>query len=305
MDIRQLRLFIAVAEHLNFHRAAEQLNMAQPPLSLAIKKLESDLGVELFLRERKAVKLSAAGAAFLTEARRTVLQFEHAIELARQTGQGTVGHLRIAFVPSANYSCLVDVIRVFRQRYPDVNLDLMEATSTAIVKLLESNQIDIGFLRPESGISDKLRTASLEKDRFIAALPVGHRCANESEISLKELANDPFVAFSSVRSPTRSPTLYEQTLMLCKHAGFTPRIVQQANQVHTIVSLVSAGLGVALVPAAVSRLNVANVVYVPLRERATHMVLELMVAQREDDTAPAVLAFFELAKAVGKERRSK
>lgn len=298
MDLRQLRLFITVADHLNFHRAAEQLQMAQPPLSQAIKRLETELGFDLFIRERQKIKLSPAGATFVAEARRTIAQFEHAVARARQTSLGAAGHLRIMFVPSANYSHLVDVIRQFRRLHPDVELELLESSSREIAMQLEAGKIDVGVLRPDFSISEKLSAEVVEKDRFIAALPLDHRCAGRSSIALKELASDDFVTFSSVSTPTRSPTLYEQIIRLCRDAGFTPRVVQQAGQVHTLVNLVSAGLGVALVPSAISRVKLANVAYVALTESSPQMELPLIAAMPATDALPAAQAFVSLYKSM-------
>lgn len=294
MDLRQLRLFITVADHLNFHRAAEQLQMAQPPLSQAIKRLETELGFDLFIRQRKTIKLSPAGATFVAEARRTIAQFEHAVARARQTSLGAAGHLRLMFVPSANYSHLIDVIREFRRLHPEVELELLESASKEIVTQLEAGKIDVGFLRPEFSMSDKLNGVVVEKDRFIAALPLEHPCSGRGSIALKELAGDDFIIFSAVSTPHRSPTLYEQTVRLCRDAGFTPRIVQQAGQVHTIVNLVSAGLGVALVPSAISRVKMANVAFVALDESSPHLELPLMAATPATDASPAAQAFVSL-----------
>jgi DNA-binding transcriptional LysR family regulator len=296
MDVRQLRQFIAVAEDLNFRRAAVRLKMAQPPLSQSIKRLETELGVQLLLRNRKSVQLTPAGTAFLAEARRTLVQLERAANIARRAGSGTVGSLRVAFIGSAAYSRLPEAVRLFRQRFPDVELELVESTSMDIIKLLDTDQVDIGFLRPVIGLTNNFRTESIEKDKFIVALPAGHKLARHATLSLAQLADYPFVLFSA----TRSPTLYQQILMLCRHASFTPRIAQEARQVQTVISLVSAGLGIALVPGAVARLRDPTVVYKTLRDRSPHLVLELISARRADNVSPMASAFGQIAKKVGK-----
>jgi len=299
MDVRQLRQFIAVAEALNFRRAATSLKMAQPPLSQSIKRLEIELGVQLLLRNRKSVQLTPAGGAFLAEAKRTLLQLERAANVARRAGSGTVGSLRVAFIGSSAYSHLPEAVREFRQRFPDVDLDLIESTSTEVIKLLDTDQIDIGFLRPVIGLTHNLRTESIEKDRFVVAMPARHKLAHHATLRLAQLSDFPFVIFSA----TRSPTLYQQILLLCRHASFTPRIAQEARQVQTVISLVSAGLGIALVPAAVGRLRHPNVVYKPLRDRSPYLTLELISARRADNVSPMAAAFAAIAKKVGRGNR--
>jgi DNA-binding transcriptional LysR family regulator len=296
MDIRQLRQFTVVAEELNFRRAAVRLQMAQPPLSQAIKRLENELGVALLTRDRKAVHLTPAGAVFLAEARHTVAQLERSVTMARRAASGEVGNLRVSFMGSATYSCLLQVIQEFRMRHPDVELELIESTSLDIMRQLNSNQIDIGFLRPVIGLSRNLRVETIEIDRFLAALPARHKLANEAAINLRQLESDAFVIFSA----RRSPTLHQQTLMLCRSVGFTPKIAQEATQVQTVVSLVSAGLGVALVPSAVRRLLHRDVAYVSLRNRSPFMTLELLSARRADNVAPILSAFAALARKMGK-----
>ena len=299
MDIRQLRQFIAVAEELNFHAAAKRLKMAQPPLSQAIKRLETQLGVRLLTRSRRLVILTQAGEAFLANARRTLMQLDRTEAVARQVDAGVAGSLRIAFVGSATYSRLFEVMQAFRLEFPSVELELLESTSIEIVKLLEAEQVDIGFLRPVVGLTGRLLTETFEKDRFVACLPAGHRLAKQRSIGLDQLADDPFVIFSA----RRSPTLHHQILLLCRTASFTPRIAQEAQQVQTIVSLVSAGFGVALVPATVSRERDPRVAYVPLRERSPYMTIELLAARRVDDAWPAAGAFAALARRIGRTKR--
>ena len=241
MDVRQLRQFIAVAEALNFRRAAERLGMAQPALSQSIKRLEEELGVDLLIRNRKAVRLSSAGEAFLVESRRTVAQIERAATIARRAGSGRAGCLRIAFISPAAHFPIAGAVRVFHAQFPHVDLELTESTSGEIVKLLENGQVDIGVLRPVVGSNKTLVTESIEKDRFVVALPARHQLAKLASLKLSQLADYPFIFFSA----TTNQPLHQQTLMLCRQASFSPRIAQEVRRVTSAISLVSAFAGIA------------------------------------------------------------
>lgn len=294
MDIKQLRLFIAVAEELNFSRAAIRLNMAQPPLSLAIKNLEDELDVRLFDRTRRSVMLTPPGRAFLVEARRTVAQLERAAQVAKQIKAGRAGTLRIAYVSSAPYYFLPNVLRAFHQQFPDLDFDLQELPTLELIHLVENDQVDIGIMRPIIDTRLKLMTVVGNRDSLVVALPRRHVLAKERSLCLADLSEEAFVSFSA----RRSPSLYQQLIMACRTASFTPRISQQAAQLQSVASLVAAGFGIALVPSSIQYLKHPDIVFKSLRDRTSWLSLELIVAMREDNPMPAAREFLRISESI-------
>lgn len=294
MDIKPLRLFIAVAEDLNFSRAAARLGMAQPPLSLAIKNLEQELGVRLLDRTRRSVTLTRAGAAFLVEARRSIAQLERSAHVARQVSAGRAGTLRIAYVSSAPYHFLPSVLTRFHRKFPDIDFDLQEWPSLELIRLVENDQVDVAILRSVLGTRLKLRTVIGCRESFVVALPRRHRLARRTLLRLADLAEEAFVSFSA----KRSPSLHQQLLMACRTAGFTPRIHQEAAQLQSIMSLVAAGLGIALVPSSIQHLNHPEIAFRRLRDRTPWLSSELIVAMRDDNPMPAAREFLKIASAI-------
>ncbi|KQX88138.1 LysR family transcriptional regulator [Variovorax sp. Root473] len=260
MDIRQLRHFIALAETLNFHRAAERLHMAQPPLSASIRRLEEQVGVPLFLRNRRGTELTPAGTAALDEARRTVFHAEQFTKVAQAASRGEAGLLRVGFVGSATYALMPRVLPRFRARYPGVQLVLGESTTARIVAMVENGDVDVGLVRFPIGRACKARVFPAERDVFVAALPAGHALARRRRLALSDLAAEPFVMYGAMEVPG----LHAAALLACQQAGFIPDVQQEAVQVQTLISLVESGLGVALVPSVAARHVARNVVFKPL-----------------------------------------
>ncbi|TAM92766.1 LysR family transcriptional regulator [bacterium] len=289
MELRHLRYFMAVAEERHFGRAAEQLNMAQPPLSQQIRKLESELGVELFHRDRRPIDLTEAGRAFLEEARLTLAQAGHAMETARRAKRGLIGRITVGTVASATYNVLQNVLRTYRERFPDVRLTVRELSSPEQLLALEQRQIHIGFLRPP--VTDEhLHVATVAREPFVIALPADHPLAKKKRISLRTLEQESLVLFPR----SEAPGFRDQIVNICRSAGFEPRLVQEANQTDTMISLVAAGLGVTLMPASIQRLNLAGVVYRPVAEQTPPA--ELYAAWRADETSIATLALVEVIR---------
>ncbi|MFZ5827780.1 MAG: LysR substrate-binding domain-containing protein [Bacillota bacterium] len=260
MELRHLRYFIAVAEELHFGRAAARLQMAQPPLSQQIRQLEGELGVALFHRSRRHVALTEAGAAFLDGARRTLAEVDRAARSARRAARGETGHLAIGFVGTATYEVLPALLRSLRDTYPEITLSLQEMTTAQQVTALTAGEIDLGLLRPpvhEPALSLK----AVRREELVAVVPVGHRLARlQQPLDLKALAEEPFVLFP----PAFGQGLYGQILDGCRQAGFTPRVVQEAVQMETLLSLVAGAVGVTLAPASVLALGRPGVVCLPL-----------------------------------------
>jgi DNA-binding transcriptional LysR family regulator len=243
MDFKQLRYFIAVAEELHFGRAAARLFISQPALSFDIKKLEEQLGVQLLLRNNKSVKLTSAGATLLSESRSLLVQLEQVRRLTVRSAQGLSGRLRIGFVNSMLHRGLPEAIERFQSEQPDIEVVLMELNSSEQAHALQRGQIDLGFVhwgRAAPGISSQL----LMTDPFVCCLPKEHRCAGQSTLDLNQLQDDGFILFPR----TASPHYHDLIVARCVSAGFSPTIRHEARQWQTIVSMVSLGMGVALVP---------------------------------------------------------
>jgi DNA-binding transcriptional LysR family regulator len=290
LELRLLHYFIAVAETLNFSRAAERLHMAQPPLSQQIQRLEKEMGVQLFERTKRSVRLTSAGEVFLQQAYQTLAQVERAVHTAQRAAGGEIGQLIIGFVGSSAYGVLPAVIQAFRERFPHVELILRELTTVEQVQALHNEQIQIGFLRPPI-LDATLQHLTVQREPFLVALPVKHPRASTSPVSLPALANEPFILVPS----KLAPGLSHQMMEMCLQAGFQPRMVQEAVQFHVIISLVAAGLGIALVPASIHTFQRPDVVYLPLQGITTQA--EIQVVWQRADRSPVVRSFLDVVKA--------
>lgn len=285
IELRHFEYFVAVAEELHFGRAAERLHMAQPPLSMQIRQLESLLGVQLLVRDRRKVELTRAGEAFLEEARRTLKQARYAMEVAQRAGEGQVGRLHIGFVASAPFNVLPEVLRAYRQAYPAVSIELLEMSTSQQVQALRDRRIDVGFIRlplEAEGLS-QVRVLS---EPLVAALPEAHRLAGQRTLDVRDMATESFVLFPR----SVGAGLYDQIVGLCVEAGFSPTIGQEASLMQTIVGLVGAGLGVAVVPESVQYIHGTGVVYRPLKKSP---LVHMGMVWRTDDTSQILANFRE------------
>ncbi|MEG4031137.1 MULTISPECIES: LysR family transcriptional regulator [unclassified Microcoleus] len=288
MELRHLRYFIAVAEELNFTRAAEKLHIAQPPLSQQIQHLEAELGFQLFQRTKRTVHLTAAGQVFFEEAGKILQQVDRAIQLGRQTSRGELGQLTIGFVSSAAHNVVPAILQAFRTRCPAVKLELHELGTNEQLQRLRFGQIDIGFVRPpveEDGINSEI----VFREPLIVALPETHPAADRTNVELRELSTEQFILFPR----SQAPGLYDAIVSLCQQAGFSPIAAQEAIQMQTIVSLVAAEMGVAIVPASMQNFQRSGVVYKSLPESTCIVAIALI--WRSDPTA-AVQRFLEVAR---------
>ncbi|WLI91817.1 LysR family transcriptional regulator [Massilia sp. R2A-15] len=291
LELRQLRYFVAVAEELHFGRAAARLHMTQPPLSQTIQALEELLGAALFLRTRRSVELTPAGAALLPEVRRMLAQGAELPELVRAAAAGETGRIALAFVSSADYSVLPPFLRSYRAAFPHVQIGLQEATSDVQVDDLLHNRIDAGLLIPP--LSDKAR-AELDyikvlDEPLILAAPAGLLAPGDA-MWLKDVPALPLIIFPR----PIAPSLHDAILACFRAAGITPEIGQQAIQMQTIVSLVSAGMGLALVPQSVSNLMRPGVEYRALRDPTP--LVETGCAWRRDNGSPVLQGFLDLLR---------
>lgn len=261
MELRHLRYFVGVAEELHFGRAAERLGMSQPPLSQQIRALEAELGVDLFERTSRRVALTEAGALFLVEARKTLAQAAHAIDVARRASHGELGELSIGFVPSVPFTTLVaDALSAYRDAWPAVRLNLAEMSRTQQIREILAKELDIGFIRnfdrplcpPEIVVTMLFREpllVAMRRDNPLAAHP--------RPLVIEDLRDQPFVLYH----PDIGVGFNEHLARLCMQAGFTPRRVQEATGVTTLLGLVAAGMGITVITHSLAALQPANIAF--------------------------------------------
>src|SRR5260221_8192295 len=273
-DLRQLRYFTALAERLHFGRAAEALHISQPPLSRPIRALEEELGVPLFARTRRRVELTPQGARLIEAAGRVTGQLERTVHELRAMSAGAQARLRIGFVSLADYGVLPGLLKAYKSAQPEVRLALREMLSPDEAAALAAGELDFGLLLPPVSGAE-LEHIVVQRERFLAALPSRHRLARaRGRIAMRELANEAFVM-----APREiAPGLHDIVSALAAHAGFAPRVAQEAIQMQTVVSLVSSGLGVAVVPASVANLGRRGVAYRQIAD--AHPRLDLWLAWR-------------------------
>ncbi|NML17489.1 LysR family transcriptional regulator [Azohydromonas caseinilytica] len=258
IELRPLRQFVAVAEELHFGRAAQRLHMTQPPLTQAVQALERTLQVQLLQRTRRSVALTPAGQALLEQARRLLREAEALPEAVRAAAAGLSGRLRLAFVSSIAYGPLPGWLRSFREHHPDVELQLREATMDVQLEALAAGDIDAGFvLHAPAAVPAALHALSVLSESLVLALPADHPGAGPEPLRFEDVSAEPLLIFPRAVAPS----LFDAVLARYHVAGCAPRIVQEAIQLQTIVSLVSAGMGVAWVPASMTQLQRPGVVY--------------------------------------------
>ena len=286
-ELRHLRYFIAVAEELHFGRAAEKLHMAQPPLSQQIRQLESLLGCELFVRTSRAVRLTEAGSALLERSRRLIARMQDDMEFVRRVGRGEKGKLRVGFVGSAMLTKLPETLHEYRRIFPEVELQLKELFTAAILDGLQQYSIDIGIVR-DGDLTPSLESKTILEERLIAILPQRHALAKQARVKVVQLRDEPFVFYPQ----SAGRTAWERTMRVCEEHGFSPRVVQEAPHWVTIVSLVGAGLGVSIAPDCIRKITTGNVVSRPLADSAVSSLLELV--HRPGESSAVVHEFARL-----------
>jgi len=278
MELRHLRYFLVVADELNFTRAAARLGMSQPPLSQQIRDLEAEIAVPLFDRGPQGVVLTEAGRAFQKEARATIEQAERAKQFARRAGQGASGMLRIGITTTANFNPVPpEMIRGFRTRYPDVAITIDEGRSIRLVERLLTDELDVVFVRPSPALPDGLKLHLCASEAMVAALPAGHTLAKQHCIALADLAEESFILLGK----SVCMSFHDAVIAACRQAGFAPIIGQQVARITSIVDLVAAGLGVALVPRSISKIAIDGVVYRDIEGDPTSVALALAIRGRD------------------------
>jgi DNA-binding transcriptional LysR family regulator len=291
-ELRHLRYFVAVAEERHFGRAAERLHMAQPPLSQAIRQLESELGVTLLRRTTRRVELTEAGRIYLGRVRGILGGVEEAADLARRVAAGSVGRLTLGCVGTATYSVLPTLSRRLSDELPGVDFAFRgEMLVPEQLTALHDGAIDVALLRPP--VTDlSLAVQTLRRERLMVALPVGHRLASRRQIRARDLAGVDLI----VHSADRRSVMYGVVLRLLHDAGVEPRIRHEVGETSTLLTLVAGGLGSAVVPEPVTALALEGVTYRPLvRPTAT---IELAIAHRTDRTEPHLQRTVEVIRAL-------
>jgi DNA-binding transcriptional LysR family regulator len=290
MELRHLRYFVAVAEELHFRRAAERLHMAQPPLSLQIAQLEEEIGCRLFDRsDRRRVRLTPAGESFLEEARPLLDRVQHAVESARRAQAGEIGTLTVGLTSSMAYGVVPGLVRTFRKQNPGVAIRLLEMTTAQQERALLDRRLDLGFCYPPLE-HDGFRTAVVQEERLTLAVPESHPLARHREVRLRSLGPEAFLSFPR----SLSPGLYDLILSACRQAELTPKFAQEATQLQTIIALVAAGLGVAIVPESMAALQRTGVVY--RRLAGTRVRVRTIAVWRAAGPFPAMNRLVALAQ---------
>jgi DNA-binding transcriptional LysR family regulator len=292
-ELRQLRHFVAVAEHLHFGRAAQALHISQPPLSRSIQDLERRLGATLLARTRRKVELTPEGARFLSEAKRLLAQLERALLEVGSMAAGAGGRLRLGFVSLADFGVLPRLLKAYKASRPGVALALREMLSPEQEAALAAGELDFGLLLPP--VSGDLEYLVVQRERFVAALPAHHRLGRaRRRVPVRELAGEAFVM-----APREiAPGMHDIVAQLTARAGFAPRVAQEAIQMQTVVSLVSSGLGVAIVPSSVANLGRRGVVYREIAD--AHPRLDLWLAWRRGGLGAAGREFVQHARRIAR-----
>lgn len=294
MELRQLRYFVMLAETLNYRRASERLYISQPPLTVAIQKLEAEVGVLLFDRTTQVVRLTSAGAAALDSARKALFFADEVGRAAAAGAAGETGPLRLGFVGSATYSLLPRVLPTFRERYPQVVLHLTESAATDLLGRVQGGELDVALVRmtPQQREPAGLRFELLAEDYFMLAVPTASQLAVRRNLRLSDLQDEDFIAYSGAvgtQLRTMWTTVFQQ-------AGFEPRIHQEATQVQTVLALVESGLGLALVPSSSATSLPQGVFLVDIvgLQEATRMGVGMVT--RTNNELPVVTSFLRVAR---------
>jgi DNA-binding transcriptional LysR family regulator len=294
VELRHVRYFIAVAEHLNFRKAAEHLHIAQPPLSRQIRQLEEDLGVVLLVRSKRRVELTKAGHAFLEQARKLIVQAGHATEAARHAQKGESGIVRIGLASGLG-GVVSKVVFEHRKRLPAVDVECRDIFSTLQNEALHKGEIDIGFLRPPVD-QKNLECELLFEEEFVVVLPKTHRLAKRRSLRLKDVADEPLIIFHR----NFSSGLYDKILGLFSKQGFTPHLLVTHVEAHEEAGAIMIASGKAIFLGAGAAVNrtVSNLELASVRLKEPDAKIEVYAAWRKGEESAAVLDFLDSARRV-------
>lgn len=286
MDLRQIRYFLALATELNYTRAASQLNISQPPLTRHIQQLEHSIGAILFERNTRGVALTQAGMIFLEEARKIVSLADQAVNKTKLAHQGQLGRLDIGIFGSSTLSVIPTLLIELRKTHPDIIISLQNTTKTQQIDGVREKRLDIGFNRIYPPVPDLSIETVMIEDLYVA-VHKNHPLAHRRTIAMSDLVTQPFILFpNNVR-----PSFADNVIMLCSNEGFTPNVVHEVEDVITAIALISAGLGIAIVPESAISFHVSGVRYHLLRSEDAKV--DLSCVYRPDNLSPVFLAFLE------------
>ncbi|QNE84140.1 LysR family transcriptional regulator [Streptomyces rutgersensis] len=290
MELRYLTAFVAVAEELHFGRAAKRLQMAQPPLSQQIRQLEKELGAQLFERNTRSVRLTSAGESFLGPVRTVLDDLDLAVRAVKAAGRGEYGRVTVGFAGASSHEALPLLTGAVRAAHPGIELVLTGQTyaDTALARVAEGS-LELGFVRLPAS-RPGVRTRVIGEEELICALPGDHPLAARERIALTDLADQPFVSFPA----NAGSSLRDAMVRACEGAGFTPRVVQEAPDSHTILALVAAGVGVTLTLTSVQHIQSTGLVYRPLD--AEPVRLHAALAWRADNPSAALRSVLAVAE---------
>lgn len=294
MNLRQMSYCIAIAEEASFTRAALRLRVAQPVLSRQVKLVEDEIGFDVFQRKSNGVALTEVGRVFVASARAVLAEADAALQNARRAGRGELGSLRIGFTGSASFNPFVTgLIRDFRNAYPNVDVELVEEVTSSLLARFAAGRLDVAFMRPAPGEVDHLWSHHAVTESLVAALPSGHSLAARRLLSLKSLANERFILYP--RANGRA--LFDLIVLACQRAGFSPKILQVAPQLTSVINLVATGIGVSIVPAFMAQVATAGVVYCPLKNAPK---ASITLVRHHASEPRAAIIFTDLARTRGK-----
>ena len=276
MELRQIRSFLSIAETLHFGRTAELIHLSQPALSLQIRALEEDVGVRLFERNRRKTTLTAAGVAFRDDAIAALSQLDQAIRRARLAANGKLGLLRIGFISTAGSEIVPNITRQFRELNPEVEFSLRAIPTADQAQMLEAGSLDVGFLRLPIGGHSALDIVTVHREPFLLVVPTSHHLAKRKRVRLTEVSGEDFVMYER----TYAPGFHDLILGMLRDAGIVPNVSQSAAEISTLISLVDAHMGIAILPASAVKHSVASVIACHIVDRIPMSEIAVAVSKR-------------------------
>ena len=276
MELRHIRSFLSIAETLHFGRSAELIHLSQPALSLQIRALEEEVGVRLFVRNRRKTTLTAAGAAFRDGAAAALSQLDQAIRRARLAGRGKLGLLRIGFVSTAGSEIVPNIVRQFRELNPEVGFSLRNILTAEQVRMLETGALDIGFLRVPIVEHSTLDVVTVHREPFVLVVPSSHKLAKRKRVRLREVAGQDFVMYER----TYAPGFQDLIFGILRGARIAPNVTQTAVEIPMLISLVASGMGITILPASAVTHSVASVVACEILDRIPMVEIAIAVSKR-------------------------
>jgi DNA-binding transcriptional LysR family regulator len=289
MEFRHIRSFLSVAETLHFGRSARLLNLSQPALSLQVKALEDELGVQLLSRNRQGTVLTEAGRAFRGDAAVALEKLEFAKRKAQWASAGKLGHIRIGFVSTAGFDMVPNLMRRFRKSYPDVGFSIRNILTDDQLEMIDDGLLDVGFLRLPIENRKEIGVTTVHREPFIAILPSWHALSAKKEIRLRELKGNPFVLYAR----EYAPGFHDLLTRILSSAGVIPKVVQTAGEMPTIISLVDSGVGVSIIPASVAKRIISKVAVCSITDQLPESEIGLAFARQ--NTAAVVRRFCDFA----------